>query len=58
MLCVSQTEDKSELGLIGTHLLVPSHRGLGLKVCNKHLPHPLGFTPLLGFIQKNFVLNL
>ena len=58
MLCVSQNEDKSELGLIGTHLLVPSHRGLGLKVCNKHLSHPLGFTPLLDSIQKNFVLTL
>ena len=58
MLCVSQNEDKSELGLIGTHLPVPSHTGLGFKVCNKQLSHPLGFTPLLGSIQKNFVLTL
>ena len=58
MLCVSQNEDKSELGLIGIHLPVPSHTGLGLKVCNKQLSHPLRFTPLLGSIQKNFVLTL
>ena len=58
MLCVSQTEDKAELELKGMHLPVPSHTGLGLTVCNKQLTHPLGFTPLLGSIQKKKKLSL
>ena len=53
---MSQTEEKAETEIIEISLTVTSQAGLGIKVCNKELTHPVGFPPLLGSMQKKKTL--